>query len=119
MLNLRLPVADLSCPLGHTCEKCLLYVQMPVDVPDPTTGEKIPSTEFDCAYVWAMLGSWDAGRQSQGVHAAVAHQTKEATKRQDALLTVVARGSPASGAGTRSALPSDLPESLPSPQEQP
>ena len=119
MLKLRLPTSDLSCPLGHTCEKCLLYVQMPVDVTDPTTGKVIPSTEFDCAYIWSMLGSWDAGRQSQGVHAAVAHQTKEATKRQDALLTMVAGGPRPSDADTHSALPSDPPESLPSPQARP
>lgn len=89
MLDLRLPVSGLSCPLGHTCEKCLLYVSMPVNVPDPTTGKTIESSQFECAFVWNMLGAWDAGRQSQGVHAAVAQQTNETIKRQDAFLNLV------------------------------
>ena len=101
MLNNTLPNKnELECPIGHKCEKCLLYRSMPVDVTDPTTGQVIrQGTEWDCVFSWIMLGSWDAGRQSQGVHAAVSQQTNETIKRQDAFLSMakmanIAQGTP-------------------------
>ncbi len=83
----------------------------------PQTGEQV--REWDCIFVWQVMWQGDTSRQVVGAHAAVVHQTQEATKRQDALLTIVAGGPRPSDAGTRSALPSDHPESLPSPQERP
>ena len=56
----------------------------------PTTGERVHSTqEWDCVLSWIMLGSWDAGRQAQGIHAAVSQQTNETVKRQDQFLTLM------------------------------
>ena len=91
MLNNTLPnTEELECPLGHKCSKCLWYRSMPVDVTDPTTGEILrQGAVWDCILAWQMLGSWDAGRQAHGVHAAVSQQTNEYVKRQDAFLQMV------------------------------
>ena len=81
---------ELECPLGHTCDRCIWYRCMPVDVTDPTTGQFLHSTqEWDCVLAWMMLGSWDAGRQAQGIHAAVSQQTNETVKRQDEFLSLM------------------------------
>ena len=91
MLRNTLPNREeLECPFGHKCKQCILYRCMPVDVTDPATGEHIRSTqEWDCVLAWMMLGSWDAGRQAQGIHAAVSQQTNETCKRQDQFLTLM------------------------------
>ena len=90
MLNNRIPGSKNGCSIGGKCEKCPHYRSMPVDVTDPTTGQVIKQgTVFDCVFAWIMLGAWDAGRQSQGVHAAVAQQTNETIKRQDEFLQLV------------------------------
>ena len=105
---------------------------MPVDVTDPTTGKLIKSqTIWDCVFAWQALGAWDAGRQAQGVHAAVNRSETETTRRQDQLLHLVATGtvgeqqvrewterlSQSSGPGTHLEPPSAPPESLPSSRE--
>lgn len=92
MLNNTLPnIEELSCPLGHTCSRCLLYRSMPVDVTDPTTGKQIKQgTVWDCVWAWNMLGSWDAGRQAQGVHAAVSQQTNMHAKAHEELIALAA-----------------------------
>ena len=86
MLDNKNPHAEAGCTMSNTglCKDCPHWRCMPVDVSDPTTGDVIKQgTVWDCVFAWAMLGSWDAGRQSQGVHAAVNSQRNEATKRQD------------------------------------
>ena len=63
---------------------------MPVDITDPTTGEVLrQGTVWDCILAWQMLGSWDAGRQTHGVHAAVSQQTNEFVKRQDRFIGIL------------------------------
>ena len=63
---------------------------MPVDVRDPTTGEVLrQGTVWDCVFAWQMLGSWDAGRQAEGIHAAVCQQTNETIKRQDHFIGMI------------------------------
>ena len=90
MLNNQIPGAKKGCSIGGKCEKCPHYRSMPVDVTDPTTGQVIKQgTTWDCVFAWIMLGTWDAGRQSQGVHAAVAQQTNETTRRQDRFMQLV------------------------------
>ena len=90
MLSNTLPNQDkLSCPLGHECDRCILYRCMPIDVEDPVTGKKIPAgTVWDCAWVWNMIGAWDAGRQTQGVHAAVAQQTAVQREQSERFLSL-------------------------------
>ncbi len=59
-------------------------MSMPFDVTNPVTGEFIKSgTVYDCADVWAMMGAWDAGRQSLGTHAAVNSLRNESAKQHD------------------------------------
>jgi len=68
---------------------------MPVDVTDPTTGQVIKQgTVWDCVFAWIMLGSWDSGRQTQGVHAAVSQMANRTDTRQQQLLHLVANGAP-------------------------
>ena len=88
MLDNTLPNKEqLECPLGHECNKCLWYRNMPVDIRDPTTGEIVrQGPVWDCVLAWQMLGSWDTGRQTEGVHAAICQQTNETIKRQDKFL---------------------------------
>ena len=114
------------------CKDCPHWRCMPVDVTDPTTGQIVKQgTVWDCVFAWMMLGSWDAGRQAQGIHAAVNQSQNETTRRQDQLLHLVATGAvteqqvqewterlgQSSDSDTRSALPSAPPGSLPSSQE--
>lgn len=76
--------------MGHTCEQCLLYRSMPINVEDPATGETIRAgTAWDCAFAWNMLGAWDAGRQAQGVHDAVAQQTAQQKEHSDQFMSLV------------------------------
>ena len=136
MLNNVMPGitdATAGCTISKTelCKDCPRFRSMPIEVTDPTTGKKIPTTIFDCVDAWAMLGAWDAGRQAQGIHAAVNQSQNETTRRQDQLLHLVATGavteqqvrewterlSQSSGPGTRLEPPSVPPESLPSSQE--
>ena len=134
MLDSANPHAEKGCMLSMTglCKDCPHWRCMPVDVTDPTTGKLLrQGTVWDCAFAWMMLGSWDAGRQAQGVHAAINRSETETTKRQDRLLHLVATGtverreveewgrrlSQSSDPGTHSAQPSTPPESLPSSQE--
>lgn len=137
MLNNVMPgVTDATagCTLSKTglCKDCPRFRCMPVDVTDPTTGGKISAgTVWDCVDAWQMLGSWDAGRQAQGVHAAINRSESETTKRQDRLLHLVATGTvqqkeleqwqerlgQSSGVDTRLEHPSDHLASLPSSQE--
>ncbi len=113
--DFHFPGNDLSCPLGHECSRCLWHV--PAKGEDPYTGQ--PIDDFDCAIVLLAVMTGDNGRRIHQLHAGVTQQTVETVKRQDALLTMVAGGPRPSDVDTRSALPSDHPESLPSPQEQP
>ena len=136
MLNNVMPGitdATAGCTISKTglCKDCPRFRSMPVEVTDPTTGKKIPTNVWDCVDAWAMLGAWDAGRQAQGVHAAVNRSETETTRRQDQLLHLVATGtvgeaqvkkwnerlSQSSDSDTRSKLASAPPESLPSSQE--
>ena len=136
MINQLFPGAKKGCRLSPVkkkgCLACPLYRSMPVDVTDPTTGKLIKSqTVWDCVFAWQALGAWDAGRQAQGIHAAVNQSQNETTRRQDQLLHLVATGAvteqqmqewggrlgQSSDSDTRSRLPSAPPESLPSSQE--
>ncbi len=127
LINQLFPGAKKGCALSPSkkkgCLACPLYRCMPVDVTDPTTGKLIKqSSVWDCVFAWQALGAWDAGRQAQGVHAAVSQASNESAKRQDRLLHLVATGQPMpeglSGADTRLEHSSAPSESLPSPQEQ-
>ncbi len=74
MLSNANHAAKKGCKLSHSgkCKDCPHFRCMPFDVQDPTSGKIIKSgTAFDCAFAWMMMGAWDAGRQSQGTHAAV------------------------------------------------
>ncbi len=114
MINNRYPGAKDGCSIGKKCTKCPLYRTMPIKVTHPTTGEKIEEgLVWDCTFAWAALGAWDAGRQSQGVHAAVSQAANENSKRQEALISLVARGQ-ISDDDTHLGPPSNRPDSLPS-----
>lgn len=89
MLDNKNPHAEQGCSISNTglCKDCPHWRCMPVDVSDPTTGNILKQgTVWDCLFAWQMLGSWDAGRQSQGVHAAVSQQTNEQIKASNAFL---------------------------------
>ncbi len=97
MLDNVNPNAKKGCRLSLTgkCKDCPHWRCMPVDVTDPTTGKILRTgTVWDCILAWQMLGSWDAGRQSQGVHAAVNQMANRTDQRQQQLLHLVSNGSP-------------------------
>ena len=80
-----------GCTMSPTglCTDCPLFFSMPVDVTDPRTGETLPAgSVWDCALIWQALGSWDAGRQAQGVHHAIAQQTNEQRKQSERFLSL-------------------------------
>ena len=86
MLSNANPNAKKGCRISVTgkCKHCPHWRCMPVDVQDPTTGQILKQgTVWDCLLAWQMLGSWDSGRQTQGLHAAVNQAQNEANRRQD------------------------------------
>lgn len=124
LINQLFPGAKKGCGLSPSkkkgCLACPLYRCMPVDVTDPSTGDVIKSQSvWDCVFAWQALGAWDAGRQAQGVHAAVNQAANVNATQQDRLLRLVASGGPvpSSASDTRLEPPSTPSESLPLPPE--
>jgi hypothetical protein len=77
MLKVHVPgltEADIGCTRSKTglCKDCALYISMPFDVKDQN-GKKVESgaTEFECAEIWAVMGTWDTGAQAHRTAKAV------------------------------------------------
>jgi len=95
--NTTVPGVDenTGCTLSHTgkCKDCPHYRCMPGDIADARTGQVYSSgSMWDCVFMWSVLATWDAGRQSFGVHEAVSDLRNQTVQRQERLLAVVEGG---------------------------
>lgn len=91
---------ELSCPLGHTCEKiedgvikrCMWY--RPYKIKDPQDPENVID-HWDCQMNWQTAFMLDVGRQTQGVQKAT-EQTRNKVHEGNAIgakmLNMVAEG---------------------------
>jgi len=84
---------ELTCPLGHTCQKvvgdviqqCHWYINLAGK--NPQTGE--PVDEYKCAIAWQPILAIEGNGLLNGTNASVQSLRNETVKRQDEALQVV------------------------------
>lgn len=91
---------DLTCPLGHTCEKvdketgninrCAWFTTLAGR--NPQTGEQVD--EKACAIAWLPVMQVEVAQSNRGTAEAVVSLREETIKRQDSLLDIALTNKP-------------------------